>query len=142
MSDGQRGNNSNTGLGLFYGNSMLMSHAQSGSHIWTCHKISTKIADYFYFSILLHGGPIKTNKTASCTILSHLWPPIFPESCISWKKKKHNRFFVLKFLFFYFSILFTRVPIKVNKTARHTILSHLWTEIFPKIAYFGEKKKQ
>ena len=26
---------SNTGLGLFYGNSMLMSHAQSGSHIWT-----------------------------------------------------------------------------------------------------------
>ena len=29
------GNNSNTGLGLFYGNSMLMSHAQSGSHIWT-----------------------------------------------------------------------------------------------------------
>ena len=38
MSDSQRGNNSYTGLGLFYGNSMLMSHAQSGSHIWTCRR--------------------------------------------------------------------------------------------------------
>ena len=32
----RRGNYSNTGLGLFYRNSMLMSHPQSGSHIWTC----------------------------------------------------------------------------------------------------------
>ena len=43
------------------------------------------------------------------------------------------------FLFLY-SI--TWGPIKINKTPSRTVLSHLWTEIFPQTVYFWTKKKK
>ena len=49
------------------------------------HKISTKIAEFFFdFCILSHGGPIKINKIASRTVLTHLWTEVFPKIVYFW----------------------------------------------------------
>ena len=91
------------------------------------------------------------NLTVYRTVLSHLWTEISKQMHIffvkiypniaytcMFLKKKSSEFLSAKFDL---SILSHGGQIKTNKKAYRTVLSHLWTKIFPQIANMFLKKK-
>ena len=83
------------------------------------------------------------NKTVDHTVLSHVWTEISKQLHKSFRqknsRKNHNFFLSANFEF---SIPSQGGHLKMNKTAYRTVLSLLWTKIFPKIGYVSEKTKQ